>query len=59
MKNLTFIHKLLLGIFALFLLFSACVILIATFTTSPLLSFTVFVVLIYIVYYLGLRYFLD
>jgi hypothetical protein len=57
MKNLNFIHKLLMGVFGLFLLFSACVILIGTFTTTPLLSFIVFIVLIYIVYYLGLKYF--
>jgi uncharacterized protein YacL len=59
MKNLTFIYKLLLGVFGLFLIFSACVILIATFTTNPLISSVVFIFLIYVVYYLGLKYFLD
>jgi len=56
MKNLELINKLLFGIFALFLLFSAIVILVADFTTSPMLSFIVFVAVLYILYYILLKF---
>ncbi|QCI27534.1 hypothetical protein C6V80_00695 [Caminibacter pacificus] len=57
--NLKIIHKLLLGVFVLFLLFSAIVILVGDYLNDPLLSIVIFIVILYVVYYLGIKFFMN
>jgi len=57
--NLKTIHKLLLGVFVLFLLFSSIVILIGGYLSSPLFSIVVFVVILYVIYYLSIKFFMK
>ncbi|WP_457564970.1 hypothetical protein [Caminibacter sp.] len=54
--KLELIHKLLAGVFGLFLIFSAIVILVGDYQNDPLLSIAVFVVILYGVYYLAIKF---
>jgi len=57
--NLNLIHKLLFGIFFLFLLFSAIVFLVGDYMINPLFSIVVFVAILYIVYYVAIKVFMK
>ena len=57
--NLNLLHKLLFGIFFLFLLFSAIVILVGEYLSNPLFSIVAFVLILYVVYYVALKVFLK
>ncbi len=57
--NLNLIHKLLFGIFFLFLLFSAVVVLVGDYMESPLFSIAVFVGILYVVYYVAIKVFMK
>ncbi len=54
--NLNLIHKLLIGVFGLFLIFSAIVILVGDYQNDPLLSIFLFIVILYGAYYLAIKY---
>jgi hypothetical protein len=54
--NLDLIHKLLAGVFGLFLIFSAIVILVGGYQDYPLISIIIFVAILYGVYYLAIKF---
>jgi len=58
-KMLDIIHKLMFGIFELFILFVAVFALVTTFLKMPIISFFIFLLLIYFAYYLAIKYFMD
>jgi hypothetical protein len=45
-----------MGVFGLFLIFSAIVILVGDYQNDPLISIVLFVAILYIVYYLGIKF---
>ena len=53
------LNKLMFGVFELFVLFVAVFVLVTTFMTHPLGAFLLFGFLIYFVYYLAIKYFID
>jgi len=54
---MSLIHKLLFGVFALFLIFVAIVFLIGDYQKNPLFSIFIFIFIIYVVYYLAIKIF--
>jgi hypothetical protein len=52
-------EKVVFGILQLLLIFAGIVILVTSIKSSPLLAMGVFVGVIYLVYYLGLKYFFE
>ncbi len=54
---MSLIHKLLFGVFALFLIFVAIVFLIGDYQENPLFSIFIFIFILYVVYYLAIKIF--
>jgi hypothetical protein len=54
--NLNLIHKLLMGVFGLFLIFSAIVILVGDYLHDPIFSIITFIAILYFVYYLAIKF---
>jgi hypothetical protein len=53
------IHKLMFGLFEVFMLFVSIVLLVGLFFTSPLIAFVGFIVLLYAAYYLAIKIFMN
>ena len=57
--NLDTLNKLLFGVFALFMLFSAIVLLVGDYLNDPLFSIIIFIVILYLVYYFAIKFFMK
>ena len=57
--NFDILNKLLFGVFALFMLFSAIVLLVGDYLNDPLFSIIIFIVILYLVYYFAIKFFLN